>query len=147
MPVEVVGLEIGEYGVSGFECMDIVGHETGNLQYDISVFEPFFPDGPHGLAEWDFKVPGEKYPIFSVLLFQEIVEDPCGRGFSVRPGYGKDFEPLRKVPVDEIKLSHDLSGRIDPVRRCDTGRGDNGVVGAEILNIIGIVPDDSRDSE
>lgn len=139
VPVEMVGFEIGENGMGRAKCADIVRHETRNFDDDVASFETLLPYRPNRLREWYIEIAREEDLVFSILLSEELIEDPCGRRLAVRPGYGKDFEVFWEERVDEIELTNDLAGRINPVRRIDARRRDNRTIARKISDIIRVI--------
>lgn len=147
MPVEVVGLKIGENRMIGLKCFYVIRHETRNLEDDISLLQSPLRYHLDRFGKWDIEIPGEKNLFFPVFLFQKVVKNPCSRGLSVRPCDGEYLEPFRKETIDEIKLAEDLPHPVNPVRRRNTGRWDNGFVTEKILSIVRIVHHLRRDAK
>gem|GEM_PF-6612145 len=141
VPVEVIGLEIGENRVSSLKFLDIVRHETRNFDDDVTLLESPLPYQLDCLRERHIKIPREENLIVPILLSEKLIEDPRRRRFPVRPRHGKDFKAFRQKWIDEIKFSHNLARRIDPVGWGDTGRRDNRTITRKILNIIRIIHD------
>lgn len=141
----MIGFEIGENGMGGPECPDVIGHETRNFEDDISALQSPFLDGLHRLRKRDLEISGEENLSFPVFLFQKVIYDPCGRGFPVCSGHGDDSEAFREGIIHEIQFPDNLSGLVYPVRWSDTWGRDYSVVFVEAFGSIRIIPDLSGD--
>ena len=93
------------------------------------MLQSAFLNSLHRFCKGNLEVSGEKDFFLSVFLLQEIIEDPCGRRLAVCSCDREDFEPFRKMAIDEVEFSDNLACLVDSVRWSDPRRGnDSGVV-------------------